>query len=257
MPTMMFATALLVLVTAAPIAQPGAPTLRTVLATHRIDASRFSDADQTITSYAVANEDKWFGIAYYWHTGTDLLPPQLRLRTLDRSTGIWAYSEVGPEDRQGGSALRIARRPGVVYVDLHVSPSAGNILVLDERLEVRRQLSGWSSLILSDGRIIYENSMVHFAPAHPGSVSLYDPRLHRDVRLYPTRADEIVGLRWINRNIGTIEQVDTDRIRFTATEQDVRIGRNNEGVPVGPERRLSITCDVSTTPPACRARAIR
>lgn len=227
------------------------PPLRQVVQNHGIDASGLDDADRQITSYAVASEKAWFAIAYYWFDGTDWLPPELRIRTLDRRTGRWRHAILSGEHRRGGSVLRIARRPGVIYLDLHINPSAGELVVLSEDLKVKKSLYGSSSLILPDGRVVYANSMVHFAPAHPGSISLYDPRTGRDVRLYPATPDIPEGHRWIDRSILKVEQVGANRILITAREQNVLIGKDNGGIPDGPQRDLLVSCDLSADKPAC------
>jgi hypothetical protein len=88
------------------------PTLRQELQKHRVDASRLEDAGRQITSYAVASTDEWFGIAYYWYAGSDLLPKELRVRTLERKTGAWRHAVLNTEELKGGSAVGIARRRG-------------------------------------------------------------------------------------------------------------------------------------------------
>ena len=238
------------------VAAPQATTLRQELEKHRVDAAGLDDADRLITSYAVAADEGWFAIAYYWQGAGGLLPDELRIRTLDRKTGTWRYKVLDHTVLDGGAALRIARRPGVVYLDLHINPSAGALIVLSEDLTVRARLSGWSSLILTDGRVLYQNSMVHFAPAHPGSVSLYDPLTGRDVRVYPEQADRPDARPWIDRSFGTIELVATNRIRIPVREQAVVPGPDNRGVASGPARDLSVDCDISGTTPSCVVSAV-
>jgi len=230
------------------------PTLRQELAKHGIDASRLEDADRQITSYAVRAESDWFAIAYYWYGGSDLLPPELRIRTLERASGSWRFRILHANDRTGGSAVGIQRVRGVIYLDLHLTPSAGELIALSEDLRVRRRLSGWSSLLMPDGRMLYENSMTHFAPAHPGSVSLYDPEADRDVRVYPAQPERLVRLRWMDRSISKVVQAGPDRVRILAREQPVLIGQDNRAVPDGPAREIDVSCDISRARPVCRVR---
>ena len=91
------------------VAAPQATTLRQELEKHRVDAAGLEDADRVITSYAVASDDNWFGIAYYWQGAGDLLPEELRIRTLDRKTGNWRYKVLDQKVLDGGAALRITR----------------------------------------------------------------------------------------------------------------------------------------------------
>ena len=228
--------------------QPQWPTLREVLAKHRIQADDFADADRQITSFAVQDDRGWFAIAYYWHMGTGELPDELRLRTLDRSTGRWRSAELTGEQRQGGSVLRAARSGGVIYLDLHITPSAGSLLVLTDDLEIKRRIGGWSSLILSDGRVIYENNMTHFAPFHPGSVSLYDPRSDREVRLFPPSGDPYKVKPATDRSIGTIRQTKADEITFEVREEDRWWVDGMAMKAIAPERHLVVTCALAPNP---------
>ena len=234
-------------------AAPEWPTLRQELQKHGLEAT-FDDADRRITSYAVKAEAAWFAIAYYWFDGTELLPPELRIRILDRRSGAWQHRMLHRDVHRGGSALHVHRAGDFIYIDLHGTPSAGALIVLSDRLIFKRRLEGWTSLLLSDGRVLYENSMTHFAPAHPGSVSLYDPRTDRDVRVYPAKREDPVGLHWIDRVIVSVRRRGPQAIEIVAREQDVEITRNNTGKPVGTPRDISLRCDISQRTPRCRVR---
>lgn len=232
------------------VAQQQWPTLRQELQKHRVTAEDVPDADRRITSYAMSATEEWAGIAYYWHTGSDRLPNELRISTLDRKTGSWRSTIVPAEARNGGAVDRIRRESGFVYLDLHVNPSAGEIIVLNDRLDVKGQLAGLSGPVLSDGRLVYQNNMVHFAPAHPASVSLFDPRSGEDVRLYPAKAEPFKRPRWIDRSIRNIEAISENRLRMSVREQDVVV-EHDRGRPDGPPREFSVQCDLSTRKPTC------
>jgi len=240
--------ALLAAFTAGP---PPQITLATELQKHGVVSTGVDDADREITSYTVASDAVWFAIAYYWASETDSLPRVLRVRTLDRKNNVWRSALLDRETLGGGSALRIARRAGVIYLDLHINPSAGRLVVLGEDLTVLERLYGWSSLILEDGRVLYENSMVHFAPAHPGSVSLYDPRTRQDVRVYPPTPDSKTVAGLIDRSIGTIEMAGAQQVRIGVSERDVVLGPDNRGIAVGGVRDAMVTCNISKLPPSC------
>lgn len=242
------------LLQAQPLAQHQWATLRQELQKHRIPADDFADVDREISSYAVQADPDWFAIAYYWSTGTGLLPDELRIRTFDRKTGVWRYATVRAGDRDGGSVLRIARGPGVIYLDLHINPSAGQLLVLREDLSIKRRIAGWSSLILRDGSVIYENNMVHFAPFHAGSVSWYDPASGRDLLLFPFEADGDLTKNPLDRSIAAIEQVDAHRIWINVVEQNLRWNLDSAAhatLPAGPERRFRVACVVTPPKPRC------
>ena len=232
---------------------PEWPTLRQELQKQGVHGN-FDDADRRITSYAVQADAGWFAIAYYWFDGTELLPPELRLRVLDRRRGVWQHRMLHDDVHRGGSALHIHRAGGFIYIDLHRTPSAGSLIVLTERLELKRQLNGWASLLLPDGRMLYENNMIHFAPAHAGSVSLFEPTTNRTIRVYPARRENGVGLPWIDRGIVSVRQRGRRTIEIVAREQNVAVTTSNTPRLLGKSRDISITCDIGQATPRCRVR---
>lgn len=248
---------LLMAVLASPPQSSQWPTLRQELAKHGVDASPLEDADRHITSFAVKADDSWFAIAYYWYQGNDVLPPELRIRTLDRKSGAWRGSILGSENRRGGSAVGIDRSRGWIFLDLHMTPSAGELFVLSSDFKVRRRLDGWSSLILPDGRVVYENSMVHFAPYHPGAATLYDPSTDREFKLYPSGPIKPPIDAPQDRSIAQIVSTGRNTIAISVTEQDLRWRDNVRTEPVGAERKLIVSCDLSRPKPLCTAKPAR
>ena len=209
----LLAAALLAVVASVP-GQPAWPTLREELQKHKVDAAHLDDADRQITSYAVDVDDRSFVIAYYWADNSSMLPKQLRVRSLDRRTGIWRQNVFDADALRVGSIMKVARRGTWIYIDTHLTPSAGALLIVSKDLGQARRVYGWTELLLPDGRVVYHNSMVHFAPFHPGSVSLYDPNTDRDVRLYPAKPDparsRLEGSRHPQRD-GRRRRPDTDQ----------------------------------------------
>jgi hypothetical protein len=53
-------------------------------------------------------------------------------------------------------------------------------------------LDGWTALVLSNGIVLYEHSMVHFAPTHFAELWMFEPRAGRNTMLYPTRPYQAV-----------------------------------------------------------------
>jgi hypothetical protein len=224
------------------------PTLEQELARHDVPTAGVSDLDHQITSYAVLNDSAWFAIAYYWYEGSSALPNLLRVRVYDKRGKRWKSAVLeGP----WGSILHIRRAKQWWYVTGHSSPSAAPTLVLSADLRLVRELKGFAMLVLPDGRLVYHDNMVHFAPAHPGSLSLYNPATDRNVRLFPAKPDEVEGKVHGDRFLvdRTIDEVrmaaQPGRVAFVATEQRIRLIPNG-GVPEGPERRLSVTCNLDT-----------
>ncbi len=165
----------IVLCAAVLVAGPQWPTLRLQFETRGLPVAGIDDLDRTVTSFAVDEASGWFAIAYYWFDAADpkRLPSELRIRAYDRGRGRWTSAVLDGNLLKTGAAMGLKHQAGWVYLDTHLSPSAGALLVLTDDLKVRRRLYGWSEMILPDGRVVYHDSMVHFAPAHPGSLSLY------------------------------------------------------------------------------------
>ena len=228
------------------------PTLREVLAKHGLEGAQVAgidDIEKVVNSYAVGSDDEWLGVAYYWHQGDSF--GDLRVRTLDKRTGRWQLATFDPDALRGGSALRMGRAGQWIYLDLHNNPSNGALVVLSDDLRVKRRLAGWSSLLLADGRVVYENNMIHFAPFHPGAVSLYDPRTDRDEKLYPFGPILPPFDSPQDRSIVKVVPSGPTRIAISVIEQDLRWGSDATAEPVGPERRYTLTCDLSVSPAKC------
>jgi hypothetical protein len=149
--------------------------------------------------------------------------------------------------------MNVARRGNWIYLDTHLTPSAGAMLIVSNDLRRVQRVYGWTELLLPDGRLVYHNSMVHFAPFHPGSVSLYDPNTGRDVRLYPVRPDP-QGPVWKDRAILSVTAAGKGRIRIDVQEQDVTLTQDNRAQPKGPKRTLDVICNLATRTPVCQQR---
>ena len=239
----------LILVAALAGLQPTAGTLASALARHGLEAP-FDDAARAITSYATMSDAEAFAIAYYWREG-ERLPGELRVRTLDRTSGVWRSTVIARGDADGGSVTRMIGGGGWLYLSLQQTPSAATLLVLDDRLRVTRRLRGWPLAVARDGRLAYHASLIpHFAPAHPAQVRLYDPGTGEDAGLFPEQPQDPMTL--VDR---TIEQVAFDgpnRLRIAIVVQQRRLRADDRSVPAGPERRSIVTCTL-TPPRACRA----
>ena len=230
------------------------PTLRALLQANSIPGEGVDDLDREIANYSVESDATWFAIGYFWVNdfARATLPPELRIRTFDRRRRRWASLVLHDDGFHVGTVTKFARHGRWIYVDTHLSPSAGGLLVLTEDLRVRRNLYGWTERILDDGRVVYQNSMVHFAPAHPGSLNLYDPRTDRDVPLYPSASVAVGSPSWmVDRSFGPIGRVG-GALAFTVSEQPVKLRpETNGGEPAGPSRQFRVICDISTARPRC------
>lgn len=169
------------------------------------------------------------------------LPDRIHVSVRERATGTWRHAEVprelslGGSSRRAGSISRIHRAADYFYLDTHVNPSAGTLVVLSRTLEPVAALNGWFATPLRDGTVVYHRSMVHFAPTHPEELWVYDARSREDVRLYPNAPygavrqayiDDVrriyarVGDDWfrINNHHGDPERFDSSIGREYATD---------------------------------------
>lgn len=242
--------------------QPAPKTLGAELLARNLSVPKdAADLDQPITSYSVLDDSRGFVIAYYALEADNILH-ELRVRSYDKRTRVW-HSKTFSEPI--GSVLHIVRGAGHLYVSGHSSPSAAPLLILSEALDLKRELDGWPLLALDDGRVVFERSMVHFAPAHGGALALYDPVADRQDSLYPPSG--VKNERGIEEEVVSGTRLLVDRsfdgvkkgrapgtIEFVALEQRMRLNQRNGGDPAGPERRLRVVCNVAGARPVCTAR---
>lgn len=219
-----------------------------------------ADLELPITSYSVLDDERGFVIAYYLVTSDNSLG-ELRVRAFDKLTRTWR-SAAFPEPI--GSVLSIRRGGGYLYVGGHSSPSAAPLLVLSaDGLSRKRELDGWPVLVLDDGRVVFERSMIHFSPTHAAVFSLYDPRIDVEQALYPDASaknhrggERVEGTDlWIDRSMSKPVEKNgngSQTIEFTVTTQRMRLDDQQRAQPASAEERFNVLCDLTATPPACR-----
>jgi hypothetical protein len=158
----------------------------------------FVDTGLPITSYEVFNGPSQFVLAYYVANGSDLLEPPLRLLRYDKVTARWnsaVFSDIETDAGAGlrapclGSAVGITEAGDMLYVGLHLSPSAECLLVFSRDLKLKKTLYGWPVASFSSGAIVLQKSMVHFAPTHPLELSVFDPASGSLTPIYPPQSD--------------------------------------------------------------------
>ena len=170
-----------------------AETLNNVLEARRVppDPQTTGDANRLITSYAFHDDAQTFLIAYYWDDGSGIIQPPLQISKFDKGERGWNHLTLPAERLTAGdvsclgSVTVIHPMANAFYLDIHLTPSAGCILVLSKGLEVRAALSGWFLAEFADGTVVYHNSQIHFAPTHPAEVSIYRPDRDSSFRVYP------------------------------------------------------------------------
>jgi hypothetical protein len=65
--------------------------------------------------------------------------------------------------------------------------------VLSSDLKLRDNLYGWVLASFRSGTVVFQGSVVHFAPTHPLQLSLYDPQRRLVMQIYPPPRDELLA----------------------------------------------------------------
>jgi hypothetical protein len=165
-----------------------------------IAAARLINMDKNITSWAELDDANQFVIAYYVDDGTGRLQPPLYLDRYDKKRGEWksaALSDTEPGDGAVdtpcfGSVLSVQAAGNRLFLETHINPSAGCLLVLSAEFKLEASLYGWLLGRLGEDRLVYQRSEVHFAPIHPAEIALFDLRTKRDVAIFPPKPDSSI-----------------------------------------------------------------
>jgi len=177
-----------------------ADTLKEALAAKNlpIAGAKLANLEKNITSGAELDDADQYVIAYYLDDGTGELNPPLFIDRYDRKSREWKSGQL-PEARvkvQGaaeeidvclGSVLSIAGFGGKLFLETHINPSAGCVLILSDDLKSLGSLFGWLVGRLGNDLLLYERSQVHFAPVHPAEIAVYDLRTKRDETIFPPK----------------------------------------------------------------------
>ena len=170
-----------------------------VLRAANVPTAAFSSAELSgkITSYAASDGDP-FLLAYYDDNGSGELQGPLRViryarggadvrRSAVRETS--AVFEDSIETDCLGSVLQVLEREGLVFIDTHLNPSAGCVIVLSPNLELKTAVSGWILGFMGPDYAIFRRSEVHFMSVHPMRIVALDLKQNRAIDLYPYPGD--------------------------------------------------------------------
>jgi hypothetical protein len=157
------------------------------------------NANARITSFAELNNPADYLIAYYVDDGSGSLKPPLYIARYLKDSGAWHTAgltdiKASFHDTQVdclGSALEIQRAGDYFFVDTHLTPSAGCVLVLNSDLTLKKSLCGWFLAAFRSGLLVYHKSEVHFAVTHPMEIAIYDLGTGRETQIYPPSRDAI------------------------------------------------------------------
>jgi hypothetical protein len=184
------------------------------------------DSIQTITGFSAYNSRNEYVLGYYATTGQRFDPP-LRILRYDKARKKWNAAQV---DRATfvpslptlclGSVMQVSRVGNFLYLETHLNPSAACELVITSELKLHRVLDGWNVSAFGADSMVFESSMVHFAPTHPMKLSLYDSSRDSVTPFYPPphdplRSDYMERLRKIPESDKCIE-VERDCARDVA-----------------------------------------
>jgi hypothetical protein len=242
-------------------------TLSAEIAEHNLPfPSDAADLRREITSYSSGDWDDSYLVAYYTVEPDGRLH-DLVVRRFDKRMRIWTSATFDAI----GSVLRVDHGGGVYYLTGHSSPDASPLLVLSARLQRKRELDGFSDIVLLDGRLIFERSMRHFQPAHAAVLAIYDPHSDAEHSFYPARGfrndsglENVPGsdtdLR--DRDIGPVTLSDDGKtFTFEVVKGTISIkteagGRNEHAEPAAPATRYLATCRTAPAVPTCAERPI-
>lgn len=189
-------------------------TLRDLLTADGMIASggALPNLDKRITSGDSSGDSARYVAAYYLDNGTGTLSKQLFVDFYDRNSRTWtsatltgagfqvnAMGRLMAGDICLGSVSGIHTSAESIFLDTHITPSAGCLLILSPDLKVRAALFGWYLGRFNDDSVVYERGEVQFAPVHPAELALYNWRTGREVEIFPRRPFQAVRLAQIQR----------------------------------------------------------
>lgn len=228
-------------------------TLGDVLQQHGLPiTAALHNREQSITSYAALDNDKVFVIGYYLDDGSGSLKEPLFVSRFDKGAREWKSSGILTRDLQGGgiqcfgsvtSVRGVQSSSSFLYLDTHINPSAGCVIVLSGDLAVRKVLYGWSLALFRDGRLVYHNSQIHFAPFEAAEISIYNPVRGIDLKIYPRKPYQRVRKEQIRQVRQVLNQ---DWCRRNNHPCDPELFDNRLGSPVEVEDSSSALAFVIT-----------
>jgi hypothetical protein len=148
----------------------------------------------------------------------------------DRVSGRVQYGAVSPADVPGtGSILGIRRSGGFTYIDTHLTPSAGNLLVLTPDLKLQRELYGYTRAFPGNGSVVFRHSQIHFMRTHSTELSLYDPVTNTEKQIYPPVPHDPVRSDFIQRVREEYDRRGEDWFRVNNHPMDPELFDSNDG----------------------------
>ena len=164
-----------------------APTLADAVTTLGAPLDGLNAAQRTtrITSFDTAVRDGEFAVAYWIANASGMITPPLFVGLRERGQP-WRVTAFGAlQDNERGSITRLHLTSSHLFVGLHLGPSAMHTMVVGRDLQRTGGFYGWWVTEIPNGPVVFQRSMVHFAPAHPGELGTFDSATGREAPLYP------------------------------------------------------------------------
>lgn len=249
----MTCVALIAVLTLAPRALPmqsRSPTLSELVAKLGTDSAGLPPdlVGMHITSSATLAHDGELAFAGYKDDGTHLLNPPLYVGLRQRGQS-WRVAAITEPGRRGhfGSAMKISAAGSLLIVDMHLTPSAGEMIVLRRDLTYVTRLYGWFLTSLPAGLVVFHRSMIHFAPAHPGELATFDPRTGVEAQLYPTDRASPLRKSFIEQIRSGSFDVSFGQLQYDAKTDTLTFpvdfrGRHPTEIAPPQQLRLTVTC---------------
>jgi hypothetical protein len=176
-------------------------TLTELLRENRLESGRQLPSDllaARLFGFAVDSDEREFVCAFQ-EVGDGRSAPKSHIVLFDRARKRWQHRDISAAVEPSNSITAIRRTRRYLYLDSHINPSAGRLVVISKDLRVVRGLNGWALTVLANDSVILQHNQVHFAPTHRLEISMFDPRSGRQKRIYPPEPVEPVRRDFIAR----------------------------------------------------------
>lgn len=151
------------------------------------------------------------------------LPPKWHIVRWDLASGKWQHADISEATSPANAFTQIRRTQRYIYLDTHINPSAGRLVVLSHDLKLLGALDGWSLVLLPDESVVYHRNQVHFAPTHSLAISVFDPATQKDPQIYPPKPYQDVRSNFIERVEKAYKQRGEDWFRINNHHMNVEL----------------------------------
>jgi hypothetical protein len=176
------------------------PLLRDVVTEKKIDASKLP-ADlfnRPVSSFLIDDRDGELVLAFI-EAGDGRTPPKAHILRRDTSSNQWKSADISEAIGSAGSLTKLVRTPRYVYLDAHITPSAGSLVALSRDLKVLGAMGGWMLTVLPGEGLLYHENQVHFASTHRLELSVFNPETQKSRRIYPPTPHQPARVAFIQR----------------------------------------------------------